>query len=99
MPGQRKRKRRQQELQQRTATRFAADAGRWEVLVETQDQSELRAHMRRLRAEPEQIDWSMTRVDTLCGRLVEPTTHRLSVFVPATAAVSAEDNERTTRQP
>ncbi|MFF3539979.1 hypothetical protein ACFYXP_39455 [Streptomyces sp. NPDC002466] len=40
------------------------------------------ARLRRLRAGEERIDWSTTRVDTFCGRLVRPTTYRLSLFVP-----------------
>ncbi|MFF8618883.1 hypothetical protein [Streptomyces sp. NPDC015350] len=39
------------------------------------------AHLRRLRAGEGRIDWSTTRVDTFCGRLVRPTTYRLSPFV------------------
>lgn len=86
MPGQRKRKRRQQDTDQRASARFAPDAGRWELVIEAQDPSEWRARLRRLRAEHGQIDWSMTRVDTLCGRLINPTTYRLSLFVPNTEA-------------
>ncbi|ARF75007.1 hypothetical protein B7C62_24300 [Kitasatospora albolonga] len=77
MPGQRKRKR-----QQRVAGRGSLGAGRWEVLLETQDESEWHAHLRLLRAGRERIDWSMTRVDTCCGRLMQATTYRLSLFVP-----------------
>ncbi|MCX4850217.1 hypothetical protein [Streptomyces sp. NBC_00893] len=62
--------------------RTGLGAGHWEVLFETQDESEWRAHLRHLRAGPERIDWAMTRVDTLCGRLVQPTAYRLSLFVP-----------------
>ncbi|MGW1354198.1 hypothetical protein ACWCQE_33710 [Streptomyces sp. NPDC002409] len=40
------------------------------------------ARLRRLRAGEERIDWSTTRVDTFCGRLVRPTTYRLSLSVP-----------------
>jgi len=58
------------------------EAGRWEVLFETQEESEWRAHLRGLRAAGGQIDWAMTRIDTLCGRLSQPTTYRLSLFVP-----------------
>ncbi|MGP3991692.1 hypothetical protein [Streptomyces sp. 3N207] len=42
----------------------------------------MRAYVRRLRSAEERIDWAMTRIDTLCGRLVQPTTYRLSLFVP-----------------
>ncbi len=95
MPGQRKRKRRQQEAGRRVSARSGADAaGRWEVIVETQDPSEWRARLRRLRAEHGQIDWSMTRVDTLCGRLAHPTTYRLSHFVPNAEAAPDEGRGR-----
>ncbi|WP_405563850.1 hypothetical protein OG418_03705 [Streptomyces phaeochromogenes] len=82
MPGQRKRKRQQRDRAQRTAARFAPHMGRWEVLFETQDGSEWRDHISRLRASDTQIDWSAVRVDTFCGRTVQPTTFRLSLFVP-----------------
>ncbi|MFE0828721.1 hypothetical protein ACFW3C_19695 [Streptomyces sp. NPDC058871] len=39
----------------------------------------MRAHLRRLRESG--IDESMIRIDVLCGRLVQPTTYRLSQFV------------------
>ncbi|GAA2479900.1 hypothetical protein GCM10010276_15680 [Streptomyces longisporus] len=52
-------------------------------MFETQDESEWRAHLRRLRVTDRRIDWSAARVDTLCGRLRQPTTYRLSVFVAA----------------
>lgn len=77
VPGQRKRKR-----QRQAVDRAGLGAGHWEVLFETQDESEWRVHLRHLRAGPERIDWAMTRIDTLCGRLVQPTTYRLSLFVP-----------------
>jgi hypothetical protein len=82
MPGQRKRRGQQQDGAQRAAARFAPDAGYWEVLFETQDESEWHAHIRRLRASDMQIDWTAVRMDTLCGRLTQPTTFRLSLFVP-----------------
>ncbi|WP_329035085.1 hypothetical protein OIE71_20500 [Streptomyces sp. NBC_01725] len=78
MPGQRKRKR---ERQARGRDR-GNEAGRWEVVFETQDQSEWRTRLRELRAADEPIDWDMARIDTLCGRLTYPTTYRLSLFVP-----------------
>lgn len=81
MPGQRRRKRRQQAERQRAAGRFAPEAGHWEVLFETRDEAEWHAHLRRLRASDPGFDWSATRVDMLCGRLVRPTTYRLSRFV------------------
>lgn len=52
------------------------------MLFETQDASERHAYVRRLRAEGSRIDWSAVRMDTLCGRLKQPTTYRLSLFVP-----------------
>ncbi|MER8230628.1 hypothetical protein [Streptomyces sp. NPDC094049] len=81
MPGQRKRKNRQ-----RAVGPTDPGAGRWEVLFETRDESEWRAHIRRLRAGPERIDWTSTRVDVLCGRLERATTYRLSRFAPASAS-------------
>ena len=65
--------------------RSAAEAGRWEVLFTTQDESEWMAEVRRLRAEDHELDWSTTRMETLCGRLIHPTTYRLSVFRPGSA--------------
>ncbi|MEU2602513.1 hypothetical protein ABZ678_02000 [Streptomyces hirsutus] len=82
MPGQRKRRRQQQNEVQRSAARFAPEAGRWEVLFETQDEAEWHAHIRRLRASDTQIDWTAVRVGRLCGRQTQPTTFRLSLFVP-----------------
>ncbi|MFI9065335.1 hypothetical protein ACIGQE_26265 [Streptomyces sp. NPDC053429] len=96
MPGQRKRKRRQQAERERAAARFAPGAGHWEVLFTTQDESRWRAYVERLRASASApapasvsasssetgVDWSAMRVDVLCGRLVQPTTYRLSRFVP-----------------
>ncbi|MFD0074445.1 hypothetical protein ACFVIY_18620 [Streptomyces sp. NPDC127166] len=82
MPGQRKRKKRQREALARQADRFGPDAGRWEVLYSTQDEPTLRAEMRRLFAGRPDLGEDEIRVDVLCGRLVHPTTYRLSVFVP-----------------
>ncbi|WP_262057148.1 hypothetical protein [Streptomyces sp. STR69] len=59
-----------------------SEAGGWEVVFETQDESAWRAYLRLLRAADEQIDWSAARMDTFCGRLTQPTTYRLSLFVP-----------------
>ena len=81
MPGQRKKRRQQQDASRRTSERTAPGTGHWEVIFETQDQSESRAQLRRLRSAEQLIDWTMTRVDTLCGRLVQPTTYQLSLFV------------------
>ncbi|MFJ2782848.1 MULTISPECIES: hypothetical protein [unclassified Streptomyces] len=77
MPGQRKRK-----SGQRAVGHTTPRTGRWEVLFETRDESEWNDHLRRLRAGPERIDWTSTRVDVLCGRLERATTYRLSRFVP-----------------
>ncbi|MER7754426.1 hypothetical protein [Kitasatospora sp. NPDC097643] len=82
MPGQGKRRRRQRERIERNAARFAPEAGHWEVLFETQDEAQWHAHIRRLRASDPQIDWSAMRLEMFCGRLTQPTTHRLSRFVP-----------------
>lgn len=60
--------------------------GRWEVIFETQVETELRAHLRGLREA--RIDESMLRIDTLCGRLAQPTTYRLSRFMTHPAAGS-----------
>lgn len=49
MPGQGKRRRRHEAESQRLAARTAPDAGRWEVIVETRDQAEMRTRLRRLR--------------------------------------------------
>ncbi|MDR3081667.1 MAG: hypothetical protein LBV60_12205 [Streptomyces sp.] len=72
MPGQRKRKR-------RTGSRATPDAGRWEVVVETSDQAEMRTRIRQL--QDAGVDSSKLRLDTLCGRLRHPTGYRLSRFM------------------
>jgi hypothetical protein len=82
MPGQQKRKRKKQDEYRRFAARTAPGTGRWVVVLETQDASEWRDRFSRLRSGENQIDWSMTRIDMLCGRGTYPTTHRLSLFVP-----------------
>lgn len=64
------------------------------MAFETQDESVWHAYLRELRAGPARADWAMTRVDILCGRLVQPTTYRLSVFVPDTAC---DQSQLTTR--
>ncbi|AGS66961.1 hypothetical protein B446_34685 [Streptomyces collinus Tu 365] len=60
-------------------------AGRWDVVFETRDEAEWQAYMRRLRAGEMRDalpgDESVLRIDVLCGRLVQPTTYRLSAFV------------------
>jgi hypothetical protein len=60
------------------------------VIFETQDYSEWRAHLHRLRAEHEMTDASRLRADMLCVRLARPTTYRLSVLVPNTSPIVAE---------
>lgn len=82
VPGQRKQKRQHEASRQQAAARFA-EAGHWDVLIETQDELDWRAQVRRLRAENQQIDWASVRIDTLCGRMLQPTTYRLSLFVPS----------------
>lgn len=59
-------------------------------MFETQDESEWHAHLRRLRSAEEQIDWDLTRIDVLCGRLTHPTTYRLSLFVPGPQSADRE---------
>ncbi|MFE2141105.1 hypothetical protein ACFXA3_04995 [Streptomyces sp. NPDC059456] len=78
MPGQRKRKR----SRERAQRRLRDVPGRWEPLFSTRDQGELKEYLRRLYAEGRGIDPEHVRIDMFCGRLVHPTTHRVSVFVP-----------------
>ena len=82
MPGQKKRKNRQEEANRWLARRTAPGTGQWVVHFETQDLAEWRDYVRRLRAGQEQVDLELTRLDTLCGRDQGPTTYRLSLFVP-----------------
>ncbi|MGH4034100.1 hypothetical protein ACQB60_34830 [Actinomycetota bacterium Odt1-20B] len=49
------------------------------MIFETRDEAELRAQLRHLREA--RIDASTIRIDTLCGRLAQPTAYRLSRFV------------------
>ncbi len=88
--GQGKRRRRQENVRQRLAARTAPDAGRWEVVVETPDQAEMRTRLRRLQEAG--VDGSMIRIDTLCGRLALPTTYRLSRFVTDPARESEHEH-------
>ncbi|GAA5072776.1 hypothetical protein [Streptomyces similanensis] len=98
MPGQRKRGRaRERAAARRPAagkelgTALGAElgtelgAGRWEVVLETEDRARLRDRLRELGAGGAGFDPAAVRVDTLCGRLARPTVHRLSVFVPEDA--------------
>ncbi|MFF9014821.1 hypothetical protein ACF09C_17865 [Streptomyces sp. NPDC014870] len=66
----------------RTAERFAPEAGGWDVVLETEDEAEFRAHLHRLRSSEPRLDESSLRVDTFCGRGEQPTVRRLSRFVP-----------------
>ncbi|MFE2326846.1 hypothetical protein ACFXD5_23475 [Streptomyces sp. NPDC059385] len=94
MPGQRKRKRQKQEARQRHAAEYAEYAkGSWQVVYETQDYDEWQAYLRRLRAERTYDEESKLRADTFCGRLVHPTTYRLSVLVSADSAVAPSAGE------
>ncbi|WP_433189097.1 hypothetical protein [Actinoallomurus sp. CA-150999] len=83
MPGQRKRKRRREELRRRARAAYEERAGRWEVVFQTCDEAEWEDFRRRFASEFEVTDPSMVRIDMFCGRLVQPTTYRMSVFVPA----------------
>lgn len=67
-----------------------SDAGRWEVVFKTKDETEFRTHLHRVRTEYESPDDSMLRVDTLCGRLKHSTTYRLSLFVPEVSPTSTQ---------
>ncbi|MFI6894687.1 hypothetical protein ACIBM4_11295 [Streptomyces sp. NPDC050256] len=49
------------------------------MIFETPDQAELRAQLRSLREA--RVDEATIRIDTLCGRLMQPTTYRLSPYV------------------
>ncbi|GAA4785265.1 hypothetical protein GCM10023329_39780 [Streptomyces sanyensis] len=90
VPGQGKRRRRQDDARQRLAPRVAPDAGRWEAVVETRDQAEMRTRLRRLREAG--FDGSMIRIDRLCGRQGQPTTYRLSRFLTDPAQESEHEH-------
>ncbi|MEV0412585.1 hypothetical protein AB0I68_17700 [Streptomyces sp. NPDC050448] len=78
MPGQRKRKRSRER-----AYRRAADVpGHWEPLFSTQEHAEMKEYVRRLHAESKVTDPAHLRIDMFCGRLVHPTSYRVSIFVP-----------------
>ncbi|MCX4629334.1 hypothetical protein [Streptomyces sp. NBC_01443] len=82
MPGQRKRKRSRER-----ARRRAQDVpGRWEPLFSTQEQAEMKEYVRRLIAEGKVTDPELLRIDQFCGRLVHPTSYRVSLFVPEGSA-------------
>ncbi|MEU1816997.1 hypothetical protein ABZ543_17640 [Streptomyces roseifaciens] len=83
VPGQRKRKQKQQERRERAgaAARAAEEQGHWEVVLTTESQEECRARARSLCDDGTVTHGSNLRVDMLCGRLVQPTVYRLSMFV------------------
>ncbi|MEU3772356.1 hypothetical protein AB0F11_03890 [Streptomyces sp. NPDC032472] len=78
MPGQRKRKR----ARGRGLRESELPPGHWEPLPSTQDQTELRAYVRRLHEEHTVTDPRLLRIDIFCGRLHHPTTHQISIYVP-----------------
>ncbi|WP_328739792.1 hypothetical protein OHA91_21750 [Streptomyces erythrochromogenes] len=80
MPGQRRRRQRQQRHDERH--RPECVPGRWEPLFETQGHTELQQFLRRFQEEGRVTDPAHIRIDTLCGRLTHPTTYRVSAYVP-----------------
>ncbi|MFJ9055350.1 hypothetical protein [Streptomyces sp. NPDC102409] len=72
-------------MNRRGAAPASDRAGRWDVVLETQDPVEFRERVRRLQTGPRPADLSELRIDTLCGRLAHPTTYRLSRYVPSDA--------------
>lgn len=78
MPGQRKRKAQKRREADALSARVAA--GHWERRLETQDHDELRAYVAELARSGVRPD--DTRIDMLCGRLVQPTWYVVSVLVP-----------------
>ncbi|MEU2655394.1 hypothetical protein ABZ615_08720 [Streptomyces sp. NPDC007325] len=82
MPGQAKRKRRQAARRDREVARTGPDAGRWDAVLETADQAELRACLRGLRAAG--VADELIRIDLLCRRPVERITYQVSRFVEDT---------------
>ncbi|MCX5397725.1 hypothetical protein [Streptomyces sp. NBC_00102] len=79
MPGQAKRKRRLEAQSRRVAARTAPELGRWEVVLETTDEAELRAYLRGLREAG--VDGPLIEISMLCGRLEFPTTHQVKRFL------------------
>ncbi|MFE7564893.1 hypothetical protein [Kitasatospora sp. NPDC057500] len=88
MPGQRRRKRQHHEASQRSAARFAPENGRWEVLLETGDESEFFAFVRRIHGPDSGIDRSAVRPDRFCAREPGRAWCRVSLFVPHPATPS-----------
>ncbi|MGW3042125.1 hypothetical protein ACWC9T_19290 [Kitasatospora sp. NPDC001159] len=79
MPGQRARRRKQEEELRRHRERWAAveaTAGPWEVLSVTEDPAEHRAFVRRLHEGglPDDVE---VVCDVLCGRLRRPTSYQV----------------------
>jgi hypothetical protein len=67
----------------RADPRDALGPGHWEVIFETQDESQWHEFHRTLRAGEKRFDSdAVLRLDRFCGRLVYPTTIRLRLFVP-----------------
>ncbi|MFD6423024.1 hypothetical protein [Streptomyces sp. NPDC060198] len=87
MPGQAKRKRRREAEGRRAAARTAPELGRWEIVLQTTEQAELRDFLRGLREAG--VDGAMFQISMLCGRLKHPTTHQVSRFVPYPAGEPA----------
>ncbi|WP_301373706.1 hypothetical protein [Streptomyces xanthophaeus] len=56
------------------------------MVLETRDQAELRAYLRRLREAG--TDEALVRIDTLCARPADRSTYRLSRFVAGAARES-----------
>jgi hypothetical protein len=53
------------------------------VVFHTQDEAEWLAFKHRFTSEQEAPDPSMIRIDIFCGRLAQPTSYQMSLFVPA----------------
>lgn len=83
MPGRRARRERERSRARENAERHAA--GRWEVLFETSEESQMRAYRERERESLRRYRQDDLRIDVLCGRLRQETWYRLSVFVPESA--------------
>ncbi|MFE1831102.1 hypothetical protein [Streptomyces yangpuensis] len=84
MPGQRRRKERRRRHDERHRPENVP--GHWEPVFASQEDAELRDFLRRLRSEGTVTDATHIRIDTFCGRLIHPTTYRVSVYVPDASA-------------
>ncbi|MDT0328898.1 hypothetical protein [Nocardiopsis lambiniae] len=80
MPGEGARRERERRRARERSARHAS--GRWEILFETTDPAEMRAHRARERDRLKRYREDDLRLDVLCGRLEQDTWYRLSVFVP-----------------